>query len=110
MSDPIDVGEDDGFIDVTIGTVRQTLDLYSLNNALFEAQERAENGTERGKAFVAVLKSHGFPDVSTRYAFRFADAVFERMAALTEESKKKEGAAESASSTPSSPDSTGSAS
>ena len=58
----IDLGDDDGFISVTIGGVTQSLDLYAVVNRLVDINQEREDAKQT--AYVALISELGFPSAS----------------------------------------------
>jgi len=85
MPDPSPVSiTDDGFKPFEIGGVEKRVDIYEAWNRVGEATRAAEGrpAHEWHKALVGVLLDLGFPEVSTRAACKFYDALAGVMAAL----------------------------
>jgi hypothetical protein len=83
----LDLGADDGLLDVTIGDVTQRIDAYEAQNKLCEMTKdlRDKPAHEYHAAVVAILQGLGFAAVSHRAADRFVVA----LSAHVEELKKK---------------------
>lgn len=72
--------EDDGFIEVQLGDVSKTLDLYEVNNHIVDLYRPVE-GEEPGESSPTIrvidyLVSLGFPKVSQRSATLFINSIF----------------------------------
>jgi hypothetical protein len=100
MAEPIDLGEDDGWVVLKIGTFEKRVDVFELNNRMVTHDERHRNAerADYDAALVRLFAEAGLPELSHRAAQRVYAAVSERVEGL----KKKD--AESAPS----PGSTGS--
>lgn len=100
----IDLGDEDGFIAVRFGDVEVQLDLYEVNNEIYELQKRHESQTTAfAQGVVDLLKAKGLPQVSHRVADRFAGEVFRLIDEMRAAVKKKDECSASISPTPSSP-------
>lgn len=104
MDEPIQLDET-GFVTIKLGDVeRPALDLFAMYNRLIEIRD--DTADKPASAFNAAVAEYmielGFPTVSHQTAVKFAGTIWNRVAEL----KKKEPLPESASPTPSSPDST----
>jgi len=75
---------DDGYQEFGIAGVEKRVDIYEAWNRVVEATRASEGrpAHEWHKALVGVLLDLGFPEVSTRVAVRFYDALAGVMAAL----------------------------
>jgi hypothetical protein len=98
----LDLGADDGLLDVTIGGVTQRIDAYETHDKLYEIAKEFQDkpSHEYHAAIVELLKAFGFPPCSHRAADRFTVAI---IAHIGELKKKADGAGTV---TPSSPAST----
>jgi hypothetical protein len=76
--------DDDGFIPVKINGVEKRLDLYLVNNRLYELgrQKAGKPDHEYIAGVVELLAELGFPDCSHRLADRFVVGVNETLASL----------------------------
>jgi hypothetical protein len=75
---------DVGFLDVTINGVLQRLDLYYVNNRLYELGRQFSNkpAPEYHTAVVQLLVELGFPDCSHHLADRFVRGIVEKVKQL----------------------------
>mgnify|MGYP001595295017 CR=1 FL=1 len=80
--------EEDGFVDVEFGGATVTLDLFDVNNRLFELeqQNKGKPQSEFNAAIVDLMAGLGLPRCSHRVAVRFHDSIAEEMLSL----KKKQ--------------------
>jgi len=79
----IDLGEEDGFVNVTFGGTTLRLDVFDTSdrfNACF-AKEGASD-EETGKALIAVVKELGYPEPSRRIAVAFCNAITAQVKAI----------------------------
>src|SRR5436190_1128226 len=76
--------DDIGFLDVTINSVMQRLDLYYVNNRLYELGRQFSNkpAPEYHAAIVQLLVELGFPECSHHLADRFVRGIAERVKQL----------------------------
>ncbi len=90
--DHIDLGEEIGYVNVTIAGKSAKIDIYNCYLLLVELYQRHEGD---GRAYMAAVAEYllglGYPPVSDYAAQRFEQAIFKRM----EELKKKEQASAS---------------
>lgn len=99
---PIDLGEDDGYVEVIIAGEKQRLDVWEVHWRLVEASRDAEP-LEAARRYGALLKQLGFATELSAFAGdRFARAIFKRVDELVkknspEGSAKPDSAASTAS-------------
>lgn len=81
MGEPIDLGQDIGYVTVLLDGVEVRLDLFSVNNRLYELvqEHRGKSSGEFYAAAIDYIRSLGFPEVSHHAADRFMRAIWERM-------------------------------
>lgn len=82
--------EDDGFIDLRIGNVSRTLDLYKVNNDLVDMARSVEGGEPEDVPFIEkvinYIENLGFFRVSQRVATLFITKIY----ATVDDLKKKD--------------------
>lgn len=81
----INLGDDDGFVEITINGSVVCVDLYKVQTAIAEVYQKNKD-SGYGEALAAYVESLGYGTVSQRVAVRFAHAVFEQV----EQLKKKD--------------------
>lgn len=101
MSD-IDLGDDDGFVTITMGGDSVSLDLFLAQSRLMDHHARNEkkSNEEYITGLVQIVQDLGFPRPSHRLAIRFMEAIY---AACAEQKKSTGSPAESPDSTASTP-------
>jgi hypothetical protein len=109
---PLDLGHDDGYLDVTIGNDTVKVDLFLVGNRVLELQQRDRDKpmAEQHQAIVDLMKELRLPAVSHRVADRFACGILDKLADVGALAKKKEPSSDSPSPTPEAAASTASAS
>lgn len=89
MSTPASIElEDLGFVTIAIGGVSQRLDLFAVNNKLWDLAKAHEgkSATDYHSAVVEFLKTLGFPECSHYLADKFIRAIW----SAVDDIKKKE--------------------
>jgi uncharacterized protein with GYD domain len=72
-----------GFLPVTLGDAKVTIDLYAVYNRLAGlAAELGEDAGKRNEATAEYMQSLGFPAVSQRTAIAFTNGVYKAVAEL----------------------------
>jgi hypothetical protein len=68
---------DDGFVDVAIDGVTVKLDLFAINNEIYDTAEKLKTADPnvRNLAIADLIKAKGFPTVSTKLACDLAEAI-----------------------------------
>jgi hypothetical protein len=94
----VDLGEDDGFLDVTVGKDEVAVDVWLARSRLSELVKKHKGSADEVffAAVIEFMKELGFSgNVSHRIADRFAEAVFKRAKELGEESGSGAGSQDS---------------
>jgi hypothetical protein len=84
MAADIDLGDDDGFINLTIGDVTVTLDVWEINDKLYALHQSAKDKGDDayGDALLGFIQGLGYPPCSRRIAQRFVEAIGARVKEL----------------------------
>lgn len=87
MSAKLDLPDDFGWVEVTVGNITQRLDLYAVRNRIVElTMQLSAKPSELNQAIVDHIQSLGFPQVSFYVAEKFVLGIKD----LLDELKKKE--------------------
>jgi hypothetical protein len=98
----IDLGEDDGFRNITIGNTTLSIDVFDANNkivalyAAFKDKPDDAYGAELAK----VIASLGYPPVSQRMGQLFVEAIWKCMDEIKKKPSAPDASAASTTSTP----------
>lgn len=84
----VDLGDDDGYVNLKLGDVMNRLDVWDVNNQIldYHARNKGKPDREYNAGLVDLVKSLGYPQVSHKLAFKFVDKLQELARAV----KKKE--------------------
>ena len=98
----IDLGEDDGYVVVKAAGAEVTLDLWEVNDRLYDyyGKNKDRPDADYNAGLVVLMTTLGLPKVSYRMAAKFADAIRE---AVAEKKGKPSATAGSPASTASTP-------
>jgi hypothetical protein len=98
----IDLGDDDGFLRLTIAGVEQQLDLWQVHAriAAYHQQHKTAPDETYHEGLVGLIEDLGYPRVSHRLAQRFVQTI---LAAVTDQKKTPSAPADSPASTESTP-------
>lgn len=102
MAEPIDLGDDDGTVSITLGGVTLEVDLWQVSAKIagFHKANKDKSDEEYNGGLARLVEALGFGPVSHRMGQRFVEAVNARVKQLA---GKSSGPAASAGSTGSTP-------
>jgi hypothetical protein len=84
MASDIDLGDDDGFANVTIQDVTLTLDVFQVNDRIADYHRASKDkpNDAYGAGLIGLIESLGYPRCSARLAQRFVEAISARVKEL----------------------------
>lgn len=98
----IDLGEDDGYVEVTVAGAKVTLDLWETNSKIFDYHQQAKDrpDADYSRGLAELLVEMGLPRVSFRAAERFVREINKAVAEKKEPPSAPAGSPASTASTP----------